>query len=166
MLRKSLSFLFGATVLTSLSATFATPSQAAEGVRFYCDNSGDVPTTVAYSYDTGYKTQVIRWVSDYFDYSGYDAYTRCSQVSRRFQSAYNEDRLDYVTAGVVNGQTVVCATYAGGSCNSRNLLFTLKPGSNAGETLQRIFDVRDLGASALEESSGRTYINFSQVLKK
>jgi hypothetical protein len=165
MLRNSLGFLLGATVLTGLSASFATPSQAAEGVRFYCDNSGDVPTTVAYSYDTGYKTQVIRWVSDYFDYSGYDAETRCGQVSARFQKAFDQDRLNYLTAGIVNDQTVVCATYAGGSCNSRNILFTLKPGTDAAVTLQQIFNVRDLGASALEESGGRTYINFDKVLK-
>jgi hypothetical protein len=166
MLRKSLGFLFGATVLTGLSASFAAPSQAEEGVRFYCDNSGYVPVTVAHSYDTGYKTQIIKWTSSYFDYSGYDAETRCGQVSARFQKAYNEGRLNYITAGIVNDQTVVCATDAGGSCNSRNILFTLKPGADAGVTLQRIFDVRDSGSSALEESGGRSYVNVSEFLKQ
>jgi hypothetical protein len=166
MLRKSLSFLFGATVLTGLSASFAAPSHANEGVRFYCDTSGYVPVTVAHSYDTGYKTEVIRWVSDYFDYSGYTPEKRCYQVSARFQAAYNKGTLDYLTVGIVNNQKVVCATYSGGSCNSRNVLFTLKQDSDAALALQRLFDVRDLGASALEESSGRPYINFSAVLEK
>lgn len=166
MVRKSLGFLFGATVLTGLSASFATPSHADLGTRFYCDNSGYVPVTVAESYDTGYRTEVIRWTSNYFDYAGYSPEVRCGEVSARFQKAYDEGRLDYITAGRVNRQTVVCATYAGGSCNRGNILFTLKPGQDAGRALQQIFEVRDLGAGALEESGGSTYIKFSKLVKQ
>ncbi|MEH2116442.1 COP23 domain-containing protein [Nostoc sp.] len=85
-------------------------------------------------------------------------------MSARFQQAHNNGSLDYITAGVVNGLPVICAASPGGSCNTSNLLFTLKRGVNAAETLQRLFDVRDGAGPALYESKGRTYVNLTKKL--
>lgn len=165
MLRKSLVALSGVVALSSIGTVFSAPSYA-DSVNFYCDTTGSLPTLVARSDAGGVKTPIIRFYSEYFADSGYNSYERCYQVANRFQSAYDDGRLEYITAGIVNRQTVVCATYSGGSCNSSNTLFTLKPGANAADTLQRLFDVRDLSAGPLFESTGRPYIQFSNLIEK
>jgi hypothetical protein len=165
MLRKSISIAVGTVLLSGLGALVVQPSYSQPAVIFECyanDGSG-YPTTMARSAKG--QISVVRWYSEYFSGSGYDPITRCQEVSGRFQSAYNSGRLDYITAGYVNGYPVVCATTAGGSCNEGNLLFTLKKGTDAAATLQRLFNVRDLGAGPLYESSGRTYIDVNKILE-
>ncbi|AVH66670.1 hypothetical protein CDG77_07040 [Nostoc sp. 'Peltigera membranacea cyanobiont' 213] len=164
MLRQSLAILSGVALLSGLGAVFNTPSYAAGTIQFSCDTSNSLPATKATNVATGASLSVVRWYSEYFTGSGYDPVTRCQQVSARFQQAHNNGSLDYITAGVVNGMPVVCAATPGGSCNTSNLLFTLKRGVNAAETLQRLFDVRDGAGPALYESKGRTYINLTQKL--
>jgi len=163
MLRKSLGILAGAAFLTGLGTVFSQPSYA-QSVQFQCvmDVERGLPTTIARRGDR--YIPVVRWYSQYFAASGYDPMTRCQQVSGRFQSARDSGRLNYITAGIVNGLPVVCATTAGGRCDSSNVLFTLKPGQNAADRLQRLFDVRDLGAGPLYESGGRPYIDVSKLL--
>lgn len=162
MLRKCLSVLAGATLLSGMGAIISSPSYA-NGTVFLCDTSGSIPKTVARN-SSGRTLTVINWVSEYFSGSGYDSVTRCQEVSARFQKARNNGSLDYITAGIVNGYPVVCTTTPGGSCNSQNVLFTLKRNANAAVVLQRLFDVRDSAGPALYESSGRTYINLNPTL--
>lgn len=163
MLRKSLGILAGAAFLTGLGTAFSQPSYA-QSIQFRCVMYDGLPTTIATNTQTGNSIAVVRWYSEYFAASGYDPMTRCQQVSGRFQSARDSGRLNYVTAGVVNGLPVVCATTPGGRCDSSNVLFTLKPGQNAADRLQRLFDVRDLGAGPLYESGGRPYIDVAKLL--
>ncbi|MCF2146299.1 COP23 domain-containing protein [Desmonostoc muscorum LEGE 12446] len=164
MLRQSLAILSGVALLSGLGAVFNTPSYAAGTIQFSCDTSSQLPATRATNTATGASLSVIRWYSEYFTGSGYDPMTRCQQVSARFQQAHNTGSLDYITAGIVNGMPVICAASPGGSCNASNLLFTLKRGVNAAETLQRLFDVRDGAGPALYESKGRTYVNLTKKL--
>jgi len=165
MLKQSLAILSGVALLSGLGAVFNTPSYAAGTIQFSCDTaSSQLPTTRATNTATGASLSVIRWYSEYFTGSGYDPITRCQQVSARFQQAHNNGSLDYITAGMVNGMPVICAATPGGSCNTSNLLFTLKRGVNAAQTLQRLFDVRDGAGPALYESKGRTYVNLTKKL--
>ncbi|MBD2774945.1 COP23 domain-containing protein [Iningainema tapete] len=164
MLRKALHVLGGVVVLSGLAGVFNDPSYAGSGIQFSCNTRGSLPTTVAYNLAEGTSMTVIRWYSEYFTGSGYDPLSRCQQVSARFQQAYNSDSLNYITAGIVNGLPVICAATPGGSCNSSNMLFTLKPGVDAAATMQRLFDVRDSASPALLESQERTYINLMQKL--
>lgn len=164
MLRKVLGVLAGAACLTGLGAVLSAPSYA-QPVQFSCVMGSDgLPTTIARNVTSGRTLPVVRWYSEYFSGSGYDPMTRCQQVSSRFQTARNSGRLNYVTAGIVNGLPVVCATNPGGRCDGGNVLFTLKPGQNAANTLQQLFDVRDLGAGPLYESEGRPYIDVNKLL--
>ncbi|RMF28083.1 MAG: hypothetical protein D6756_00850, partial [Cyanobacteria bacterium J083] len=157
MLRQFITVLGGFTTIIAGFATVGINSVQAAPVKFECREYDGLPTTVAYN--NGKETQIIRWYSEYFGDSGYDSLTRCRAVTKRFQSAYNKGTLDYITAGIVNGYPVVCTTTAGGSCDYNNVLFTLKKGTNAAKTLQRLFNVRDLGAAPLYESSGKQYIS-------
>ncbi|MDJ1170141.1 COP23 domain-containing protein [Roseofilum sp. BLCC_M154] len=163
MLRKSLGVVAGAAWLTVLGAVVSQPSYA-QSVQFQCVIDRGLPTTIATNTQTGNSIAVIRWLSEYLTASGYDSMRHCQEVSRRFQSARDSGRLDYLTTGIVNGLPVVCATTAGGRCDSSNVLFTLKPGQNAADRLQRLFDVRDLGSGPLYESGGRPYIDVSKLL--
>ncbi len=163
MLVKFCKVLAGVALLSGLGGVFSSPSYAGD-VQFSCDTSGALPTTVATNAATGASLAVVRWYSEYFSGSGYDPLTRCQEVSGRFQRSYDNGSLDYITAGLVNGMPVICATSPGGSCNNSNMLFTLKPGTNAAVTLQRLFDVRAGAGDALYESSGRTYISLKKKL--
>lgn len=164
MSRKCLTVLSGLAILSGLGAVVSPPSYANNHISFYCDTSGPLPKTVALNTVNKKAIPVINWYSEFFTGAGFDPLVRCKEISQRFQAKSNDGSLDFITAGIVNRQSVICATTPKGSCNANNVLFTLKPGSNAAQTLQRLFDVRDLGAGPLFESSGRTYISLQKKL--
>lgn len=141
---------------------FNLPSNA-QSTTFYCGRSNSVPTTIART--SRGNVPVIRWNSGYFSGSGWNPQRRCQQVSARFQEYYDNGTLKYITTGRMNRQSVVCvASRKGSDCTS--LLFTLKPGSNPGQTLGRLLNYRALAAgNALNESSGqRLYINMEEYI--
>ena len=135
--------IFTASAIAFSSLALINQSAKAQNSSFYCGYSNGVPTTLA---ETPRGTvPIIRWVSQHFSGSGYTPQQRCEEVSGRFQSYYNQDILNYITTGYMNGMPVVCVTgINGGECSE--LLFTLKPGQNASRTLQQLFDIRQ-GAS-------------------
>ncbi len=142
-------------------------SYAQNATQFFCGasvtNGVLIPTTLART-PRG-DVPVIRWVSTYFSVSGYDPQTRCEQVSARFQLYHQRGSLQYLTTGRMNTMPVICTTTAqGGSC--QNLLFTLKPTSSRSpsETLQALMDVRQRSGSALNETTGRLYIDMQEYL--
>jgi len=154
MLRKSLGVVAGAAWLTVLGAVVSQPSYA-QSVQFQCVMDRGLPTTIARRGDR--YISMIRWYSEDFAASGDDLMRNCQEVSRRFQSARDSGRLDYLATGIVNGLPVICATTAGGRCDRSNVLFALKPGENAADTLQRLLNLRDLG-------SGPLYIDVTKLL--
>jgi hypothetical protein len=134
-----------------VALTAAQPSYAGN-TSFYCGWSGGYPATMA---DTPRGSVVIiRWSSEYFSDAGYDSQTRCNIVSSKFQSSYNSGALNFITAGVVNGLPVICATgESGGACSRNTVLYTLKPGQNAAVVIQRLYDSRSGAGGALYEST-------------
>ena len=139
------------------------PAQAGS-TTFRCGTiANDTPATMA-------KTSlgefvIIRWVSDRFEASGWDAQTRCTEVTQRFQTYYDAGQLQYITTGRMNRQPVICTTdREGGGC--QNLLFTLKPNANANDTLKRLLYVRNYGTGALNETEDRVYINMEAFLEQ
>lgn len=127
------------------------PSQA-QGSTFVCGVSQGQPATIAQT-PRG-NIPVIVWVSQYFSRSGFNPQARCQDVSSRFQSFYSQGALNFITAGIVNGQPVVCATgAAGGPCNNTNVLFTLKPGESAARVIQGLHQIRGGAAGPLYEST-------------
>ncbi|MGK7874268.1 MAG: COP23 domain-containing protein [Xenococcaceae cyanobacterium] len=146
----------------TLATTFTASSPArAQTTNFVCGVSQGVPATIAKTLQG--DVPVIRWVSNYFKGSGYDPQTRCEMVSDRFQNYYNTGTLKFLTTGRMNRQNVVCvAEYNGGPC--AGLLFTLKPGSSPGQTLQRLMAVRTRALGPLNETNARIYIDINQYL--
>ncbi|MGK7939456.1 MAG: COP23 domain-containing protein [Crocosphaera sp.] len=160
-----------ATIATLATSVFLSPfalsptTQAKNiGTNFVCENWQGVPTTFAKTADQA-MIPVLLWQSDYFSYSGYDANTRCQLVSNRFQYFYNTGQLNYITTGRMNRMPVVCvSSQNGGGCNG--LLFTLKPGVNPGQTLQKLMAVRVRSTGPLNETTKRVYIDFEDYLNQ
>ncbi len=167
MFAKLSHILIAATLASQATVAMSQPKSSSR-VQFFCQmNKEGAPTTIARNSEQNRALPVIIWQSAFFSSSGYDPFTRCQQVSARFQNFYNRDQLDYLTGGLVNGYTVICATGYGGVCSGGNVLFTLEPGADAEETLQALFDVRYLSAPPLRrggESSGYSYIDMFELL--
>ncbi|HAZ44118.1 MAG TPA: hypothetical protein DDW76_03465 [Cyanobacteria bacterium UBA11369] len=146
----------GLVALTALgSFTIGAQSSQAQSTTFVCGVSQGKPATIAQT-PRG-NVPVIVWVSEHFSRAGFDPQTRCEDVSGRFQSFYNQGALNFITAGIVNGQQVVCATgAAGGACNNSNVLFTLKPRESAARVIQRLHQVRSGASGPLFESTRRS----------
>jgi len=128
---------------TTLVASIPTPAQT---TGFVCGKSGGQPATILQR--SGGNVTVIKWVSNSFSDSGFDAQRRCEQVSDRFQQYHKTGNLKYLTTGVINRQPVICvANRRGGDCArelpNNGLLFTVKPGSDARDTLKRLVNLRD-----------------------
>lgn len=72
------------------------------------------------------KKAIIRWESDRFNSSGWQKDKRCQEVASRLEKAYNNQTLNLIANGTMNGQPVICTAAAvGGDC--QDLLITLKP---------------------------------------
>jgi len=160
--------LLAATAILSSAAWFNTsPAQANPPSEFYCGVDRDgTPATIVRHPRYGDVT-LIRWVSNYFERSGYDPQTRCEMVSERFQNFQNNDDLKFLTTGLMNRERVVCVSPTdGGECNG--LLFTLKRTSNPDQTLQDLLGRRAsaTGTEPLEETGSRLYINFEDYVRE
>lgn len=129
--------------------------------KFYCGQSKNVPTTMAQT--SRGPVSVIRWVSTLGE--EYTPESRCKIVSEKFQTFYQDGTLNYLTTGVVNQQNVICAAQVeNGSCVG--VLFTLKPNSDPGRTLERLLSVRDRAPNAvLNEGAPRVYISLKDFLE-
>lgn len=146
-----------------------TQTGSAESANFFCGTRKDTPATVART-ERG-DIPVIRWVSTYFSGAGYSPSSRCVEVSKRFQTYYDNGTLNYITTGVVNRQPVVCvAKSPGGSCTG--VLFTLEDRDDPNQVLQELFDVR-VRATAVPITRGETqvtqqpiYIDIKDYLNK
>ncbi len=130
-------------------------------LSFYCGTSQGAPTTLAKSGSR--VVPIIRWSSDAFSESGYSAERRCQEVSKRFQTYYDDGSLSFITTGRMNGQNVVCVARSnGGPC--AGLLFTLKPGSNPTQAINQLFNIRTRASGPLNETTARPYIDFGEFL--
>ncbi|MEM7552864.1 MAG: COP23 domain-containing protein [Cyanobacteria bacterium P01_A01_bin.84] len=149
-LRLFKAFFTAGVVAVGIITAINEPSQA-QARTFYCGQSKGVPSTLV---NTPRGTVVVvKWVSRHFNRAGYNPQKRCEEVSSRFQRHYNQGNLNFITAGYLNNQPAVCAGNGGAPCTSEKLLFTLKPGQNAANTIQQLFNIRTGAAGPLYEST-------------
>jgi hypothetical protein len=130
------------------------------GSKFYCGQSKGVPTTMAKT--SRGAVPVIHWLSTLGE--NYTPAKRCQIVSEKFQTFYNDGTLNYLTTGVMNQLPVICAAQQeNGPCSG--VLFTLKPNSDPGQTLQRLLSIRDRAPGlVLNESAPQLYVNMADFL--
>jgi hypothetical protein len=131
----------------------AAPAEAKRTAVFTCaDVSGRLATAV--------KTKkgdvpLIYWDSGAFGAS-FSPQVRCQKVTQRFTNLYGSGQLKYLAVGKVSSQSVICGLKVSkANCNSENMLFTLKPGSDPRNVLRQLNAVRNRAANsaAVEESS-------------
>lgn len=156
--------LLGAVALTLSSVAFANPARS-QGSTFACDFSSGVPATVVQSPEHG-TVKIIEWKTTEFG-DEFDPQSRCQIVSEKFQEYAKAGTLKYFTTGSVDRKPVICAVATQDApCNAESMLYTLKQGSDASETLKQLLDVRT-GASgtALNETNSRLYVDFDQIVE-
>lgn len=138
--------------------TASSPTSAQTTNSFFCGKNAGQPATIVQTSKGNFT--LIKWVSNNFSESGFDAQRRCEVVSTRFQQYQQAGKLKYLTTGIINRQPVVCVAHTkGGDCArdlpNNGLLFTIKPGSDARDALKRLLNLRDRasGSNSLNESA-------------
>jgi hypothetical protein len=143
---------------STLNPKATTASAPAQKTTFRCvaqQNGGFA--TIAYN---GRATAVLlSWRTSYFG-DQFSPQKRCQIVTERFNRAVNVNggRMQnlLLLSGVLNNQNVICfGNQAGSSCNSENLLFTLRPGNKPAKVLADMgkFSVRGTG-TVFESGAG------------
>ena len=126
-------------------------------IQFACGQSYDRQSEqylfTTFAWNSQNKKPIIIWNNETFSDSGFDPQTRCEKVSPRFQEAYANQTLNYLTHGTMNGQSVICTSdQAGGECQT--LLLTLLPEDDPLQTLEQLSDVfLGYASSPLQQSS-------------
>ena len=154
-------------VTSALPVLTQTEVNLTSQLQFFCTEGYDpdlkqyIPTTFAQRLQDR-KTAIIRWRSDWFKRTGWDQEARCQEVALRFQEAYQEGMLEYLTHGRMNHQSVICATRNyGGSC--QKLILTLKPQDNPIQVLNLLNSTFNGAAgTVINQSTGESqvYIHF------
>lgn len=154
-------FLTG--ILTSVSiASSMLKTEAQTSVQFICGASFDqkeserLPTTFAWT--TRGKIAVVRWVKALGSRSPQQ---RCQQVSPRFQQAYNNGSLKFLTNSTAsNGQDIICATSKyDGSCET--MLMTLRREDKPLQILNELKDtLNGRSVGPVKHSSGTPQVYY------
>ena len=148
-------------------ATFSQFSLAQKGnTVYFCGNSpNNIPTTYARP-KTGKRISLISWQKPWSD--EFTPEKRCDTVSKRFQKAEEEDRLNYITSGVVNKQNVICTTRRYGE-PCQEVLFTLRDDDKPNDVLGALFGVGSLGRGSpliqTDNGSPRNYIDIDVIIR-
>ena len=96
-----------ANIVNSPPSSSSNPPDSTQS-RYFCDETGNVPLTMARSRRTHEVFPLIQWTSEWAP-APYSPAERCQSVSDRLEMVQNQfDRL-ILTAGTLNGQPVVCA---------------------------------------------------------
>ena len=133
------------------------------GKGYHSEIGQEVPTTFAVDSQNPEerKTAVIRWVVDWN--REWTPKKRCEVVSPRFQQAYEQGDLNYLSWGWMNNQMVICGTSNfGGPCEA--FLLTLREGKDDPEKI--IFQLNSViqgyASSVINQTTGQSqlYIRF------
>ncbi|MBD2303888.1 COP23 domain-containing protein [Nostoc sp. FACHB-190] len=190
MKKQALFIGLGLTVVTSLSSLVVniSPSISQSNyaksqtgkVTFFCQPMFDaasgkrIPATVVWIPERKGHVRFIGWKSEYFNKSGWTPEKRCQEVTKNFQKLYDQGRLNYLSHGKRNGNSVICAAKSGETCNATNQLFTVKTGSDPREIIQRLMDIAEGKSNdTIFQSSGnqlyisvKNFFNNSPLLKE
>jgi Circadian oscillating protein COP23 len=145
----------------------------ADSLQFFCGKTFDsasgsqIPTTLVWQPEKEGNVALIRWKSEYF---GKDTQKRCQLVSAKFQKLWNAGQLNFITAGTVKKQPIVCGVASeGDSCSGQNQLFQLKPFADSSNLIAQLEGVfQGKVSSPVYESGGSSankYLNMRSLLR-
>ncbi|MEG3440186.1 COP23 domain-containing protein [Pannus brasiliensis CCIBt3594] len=161
-----------ATVLLGSVAPGFSQSARPDRVTFFCKQVFDrasgnkIPATLAWVPGRGGNVRIIGWKSEYFRKS---SPARCEEVSRKFQTAFDGGRFNYLTTGKAKGYPIVCAVArTGDPCDGNSQLFTVKPHDNPDLVLQQLMDILEGKTSdmLLQSSGNKTYVSMTEFFAK
>ena len=156
-LQSLISLITASAIGLTTTIVAGSPTTAQTTNSFSCGKKAGEPATIVQTPKGNFT--LIKWVYNNFSDSGFDAQRRCEVVSGRFQQYQQSGKLKYLTTGIINRQSVVCVAHRkGGDCAhdlpNNGLLFTIKPGSDARDTLKRLVNLRErASANSLNESA-------------
>lgn len=131
-----------------------------QSVDFFCDTSGEAPTTVVRISEK--VIPLISFRANYFE-EQHSLEEHCQIASANFQKYHQQGSLRFLTTGRRNRYPVICATsQAGGGCDG--ILFTLHKGSNARSILLRLFNITY--RNPVLRSPGPIYINLYKYIQE
>ncbi len=146
--------------------------RAADSLQFFCGKTFDsasgnqIPTTLVWQPEKEGNVALIRWKSEYF---GKDTQKRCQLVSAKFQKLWNSGQLNFITAGTVRKQPIVCGVASEGeTCSGQNQLFQLKPFADSSDLIAQLEGVfQGKVSSPVYENGGSAnkYLNMRSLLK-
>ena len=127
-------------------------AQSNQSSKFICGMSRGVPATLVRT--SRGNIPIIRWVDTAFP-QPYNPEHRCEEISDRFQRFYQNGTLNFLRAGRLKNQSVLCvAGEKGGPCLPEGILVTLKPKTNPQEILEQLLDYRGSSSGGVIELSG------------
>lgn len=124
----------------SESSEVITPSviEKKQPITFACIMNDKKIATVART--SKGDVPIIIWTSNFFNSSGWSPELRCKQSSQKFEYLRQNDSLNYITSGKINGYPVICGAKAvNDSCTNESVLFTLKENDDPLKVLNQIF---------------------------
>ena len=139
-------------------------------ISFYCGEITDkktgesIPATVAYVPQREANVAIIGWKKHWV---GWNPQDRCKEVSPKFQTFYDNGRLNYISHGENAGYDIICALLdKDEQCNGDNQLFQVRPsnepenvvsdlmGNLKGDNFQPIY----------QNSKDRSYVEIEDIL--
>jgi hypothetical protein len=138
----------------------ATHPAYAERTSFSCGKHEKYPATIALT--TRGKLTVIVWTTAVSN--GMTPKQRCNDASQRFQTAYENGNINYLTTGVIGDNHVICsAREEDGDCVE--VLFTVNPSSDPNKVLQDLLRIRAYkGGPVYQNGNGPIYVNLEEYL--
>ncbi|MDJ0592136.1 MAG: COP23 domain-containing protein [Pleurocapsa sp. MO_226.B13] len=135
----------------------AQSNNSSGNIQFTCGQSYDRNTQqyifTTFAWNSQHKKPIVTWNQETFSDAGFDPQKRCETVSPRFQEAYANQSLKFLTHGIMNGQSVICTSrQVGGECQT--LLLTLLPENDPLQILEQLSDIfLGYASSPLQQSS-------------
>lgn len=142
-------------------------------VTFYCGTISEqatgekVPTTLAYVPQRKASVPVVAWISNHV--AAWSPEKRCNTVSEKFQTFYNDGRLNYLTNGESDNYPIICALLdKQEQCSGENQLFQIKAGSDPEDVIAGLNgilrgNVKD--TVIYQNAEGRTYVDIAGLLE-
>ena len=154
-------------------STDAQTAYKTDRINFYCGeytdkSSGEtIPATMAYVPQRKASVSIIAWKSNHIP--AWDAQTRCNTSSPKFQSFYEEGRLNYLTTGVNNGYDIICAALKiGQPCKPEDQLFQVKASDDPSAVLKGltgIIEGETTDTPIYQSSGNKIYVSMDEFLE-
>lgn len=155
---KFASALFVGTVLT-IAPQWTQPSQSQSNRKFSCELVNGLPTTVVQTVRGIIPT--IHWVKSFTGrYNNISQ--RCNEVSARLDRFNRNGQLKFIRTGNVNSYPVLCVDsgVSGNTCPKSSVLVTLPRGTDSGQMLQQMLDLRARASGRIIQLSGEQLVRY------